>query len=40
MRYGIQSIPNMMLFEGGAPKASAGGAMPQGMLERQLGFES
>jgi thioredoxin 1 len=40
MRYGIQSIPNMMLFEGGAPKASAVGAMPKGMLERQLGFES
>jgi len=40
MRYGIQSIPNMMLFEAGAPKASAVGAMPKGMLERQLGFES
>ena len=40
MRYGIQSIPNMMLFEGGAPKASAVGAMPKGMLERQLGFDS
>ena len=40
MRYGIQSIPNMMLFEGGAPKASAVGAMPKGMLEQQLGFES
>jgi len=40
MRYGVQSIPNMMLFEGGAPKASAVGAMPKGMLERQLGFES
>jgi len=39
MRYGIQSIPNMMLFEDGAPKASAVGAMPKGMLERQLGFE-
>ena len=40
MRYGIQSIPNMMLFDGGAPKASAVGAMPKGMLERQLGLES
>ena len=29
-----------MLFEGGAPKASAVGAMPKGMLERQLGFEA
>ena len=34
MRYGIQSIPNMILFENGAPKASAVGAMPKGMLER------
>src|SRR5579862_4562277 len=38
MRYGIQSIPNMMLFEGGAPKAAAVGAMPKGMLENQLGL--
>lgn len=38
MRYGIQSIPNMILFENGAPKASAVGAMPKGMLERSLGL--
>ena len=38
LRYGIQSIPNMVLFENGAPKASAVGAMPKGMLERQLGL--
>ena len=38
IRYGIQSIPNMVLFEGGEPKASAIGAMPKGMLERQLGL--
>ena len=38
MRYGIQSIPNMMLFEAGAPKAAAIGAMPKGMLESQLGL--
>jgi thioredoxin 1 len=37
-RYGIQSIPNMVLFEGGQPKASAVGAMPKGMLERSLGL--
>jgi thioredoxin 1 len=37
-RYGIQSIPNMILFEGGQPKASAVGAMPKGMLERSLGL--
>jgi hypothetical protein len=29
----------MVLFESGAPKASAVGAMPKGMLERQLGLE-
>ena len=40
MRYGIQSIPNTMLFEGGAPRASAVGAMPKGMLEQQLGLAS
>jgi thioredoxin 1 len=38
MRYGIQSIPNIMLFEAGAPKAAAVGAMPKGMLESQLGL--
>ncbi|HET7571556.1 MAG TPA: thioredoxin [Gaiellaceae bacterium] len=38
LRYGVQSIPNMVLFENGAPKAAAVGAMPKGMLERQLGL--
>ena len=38
MRYGIQSIPNMVLFEGGQPKASAVGAMPKGSLEKALGL--
>ena len=38
VRYGIQSIPNMILFEGGQPKANAVGAMPKGMLERSLGL--
>ena len=38
LRYGIQSIPNMILFEQGQPKANAVGAMPKGMLERQLGL--
>ena len=38
MRYGIQSIPNMILFEQGQPKANAVGAMPKGMLERSLGL--
>src|ERR1700751_3623136 len=40
MRYGGQSIPNMILFENGQPKANAIGAMPKGMLERQLGLAS
>jgi thioredoxin 1 len=40
MRYGIQSIPSMILFENGQPKANAIGAMPKGMLERQLGLAS
>jgi thioredoxin 1 len=38
IRYGIQSIPNMILFENGEPKANAIGAMPKGMLEKQLGL--
>ena len=38
LRYGVQSIPNMVLFEDGEPKASVIGAYPKGMLERQLGF--
>ena len=38
MRYGVQSIPNMILFENGEPKASAIGAQPKGALERSLGL--
>ena len=37
-RYGVASIPMMILFEGGEPQASAIGAMPKGVLERQLGL--
>jgi thioredoxin 1 len=37
-RYGVASIPMMILFENGEPQASAVGAMPKGMLERQLGL--
>ena len=37
-RYGVLSIPNMILFENGQPKANAVGAMPKGMLEKQLGL--
>ena len=38
VRYGVQSIPNMILFENGEPKASAIGAQPKGALEKSLGF--
>jgi thioredoxin len=37
-RYGVMSIPTMILFEGGEPKAAAIGAQPKGMLERSLGL--
>jgi thioredoxin 1 len=37
-RYGVASIPMMILFENGEPQASAIGAMPKGALERQLGL--
>jgi len=37
-RYGVGSIPMMILFEHGEPQASAIGAMPKGVLERQLGL--
>ena len=37
-RYGVVSIPLMILFENGEPIAQALGAMPKGALERQLGL--
>ncbi|HEY3069666.1 MAG TPA: thioredoxin [Gaiellaceae bacterium] len=37
-RYGVMSIPTMILFEAGEPKAAAIGAQPKGMLERSLGL--
>jgi thioredoxin 1 len=37
-RYGILSIPTILLFEGGQPKAAAVGAQPKRMLERSLGL--
>ena len=39
MRYGVSSIPMMILFEDGQPQAQAVGAMPKGALERQLGLD-
>jgi thioredoxin 1 len=37
-RYGIQSIPAMVIFKDGEPAAAAVGAMPKGALERALGL--
>jgi thioredoxin 1 len=37
-RFGVMSIPMMVLFDKGEPQASAVGAMPKGMLERALGL--
>jgi thioredoxin 1 len=37
-RYGVASIPFMVLFENGVPQASAVGAMPKGSLEKALGL--
>ena len=39
-RFGVMSIPMMILFDKGEPQAVAVGAMPKGMLERALGFSS
>jgi thioredoxin 1 len=40
MRYGIQSIPMMILFKNGEPAATAIGAQPKGSLEKALGLSS
>ena len=37
-RYGVQSIPLMILFKDGQPAGHAIGAKPKGMLERELGL--
>ncbi len=37
-RYGIQSIPTIVLFKGGEPAAAALGAQPKRMLEKALGL--
>jgi thioredoxin 1 len=37
-RYGILSIPTIVLFKGGEPQAAAVGAQPKQMLERSLGL--
>jgi thioredoxin 1 len=37
-RYGVMSIPTLILFKGGEPVAAAVGAMPKSMLEQRLGL--
>ena len=37
-RYGVMSIPTLMLFKDGEPSAAAVGAMPKSMLEERLGL--
>jgi len=37
-KFGIASIPTMILFRDGEPAAAAMGAQPKGALERQLGL--
>ena len=39
-RYGIASIPTMILFKNGEPAAAVVGAQPKGAIERSLGLAS
>jgi thioredoxin 1 len=39
-RYGVMSIPTMILFAEGEPTAAAVGAQPKRMLEKSLGLAS
>src|SRR5947208_4675322 len=36
-RYGVSSIPTMILFKGGEPAAGANGALPKGGVEKAVG---
>jgi thioredoxin 1 len=38
-RYGVQSIPMMILFKNGEPTAAAVGAQPKARLEQALGLD-
>jgi thioredoxin 1 len=40
IRYGIQSIPTIILFKDGAPAAAVIGAQPKGAIEKGLGLEA
>jgi thioredoxin 1 len=37
-RYGVVSIPTIVLFKNGEPAAAAVGAQPKGAIERSLGL--
>src|SRR5438552_13035847 len=39
-RYGVMSIPTMILFKDGEPAAATIGARPKGDIEKQLGLAS
>jgi thioredoxin 1 len=38
IKYGVMSIPTMILFKAGEPAAAAVGAQPKSALERSLGL--
>ena len=38
IRFGIQSIPTIILFKDGAPAAAVIGAQPKGAIEKALGL--
>ena len=38
LRYGVMSIPTMILFRDGEPAAAVIGAQPKGAIERSLGL--
>jgi thioredoxin 1 len=40
IRYGVQSIPTIVLFKDGAPAALVIGAQPKGAIEKGLGLEA
>ena len=39
MRYGVMTIPTMILFRDGEPAAAVSGAHPKSAIERALGLE-
>jgi len=39
-RYGVMSIPTMILFKDGEPAAATIGARPKGDIEKQLGLSA